>query len=319
MADENDTIPPPEAPTKKKKGFLSKIWKVTSSPLGLLIALIIYSFIGATLFKVIEGAHETYEKHDLIEMREEIIDSMWNSSSTFQNRAKFAALVKDELRKYESQLYSAFSQGINSESEVKKWDFWGSMVFATTIYTTIGYGHIAPATDTGRIVAMIYALIGIPLCLIVLAEFGRILTIMIKFFYSFPRRLIIKDEYAIDDEFNLPVSVALGVTLMYIFGGALMYMQWEEWDYLEAFYFIFISISTVGFGDVLPSNSEYFLLSFCYQLFGLALVAMVINVVMESLQLSISRVGKNVLESGKSIGIDLTIEEDVAEEKEKAE
>ena len=79
---------------------------------------------------------------------------------------------------------------------------------------------------------------------------------------------------------------------------------------LEACYFIFISISTVGFGDVLPSNTGCFLGSFCYQLFGLALVAMVINVVMEVLEISLTRVKKNLLETTKSIGIDLSVEEE---------
>ena len=174
-----------------------------------------------------------------------------------------------------------------------------------------------PLTDTGKIATIIYSTIGIPLCLIVLAEFGKLFTVIIKYLYSFPRRLIVKQgDYPIDDEFNLPVSVALGISLIYIFGGALMYMQWEEdWDYLTACYFIFISISTVGFGDVLPSSNGYFLLSFCYQLFGLALVAMVINVVMESLQLTLIRAKDSFIETTKSIGIDLSIAEEEEEVK----
>lgn len=88
-------------------------------------------------------------------------------------------------------------------------------------------------------------------------------------------------EFIVDDEFNLPPIIAILLTVIYIFGGGLMYMQWEDWSYLEAFYFIFISVSTIGFGDVLPAHKKYFLVSFIYQLFGLALVAMVINVIME--------------------------------------
>ncbi len=40
------------------------------------------------------------------------------------------------------------------------------------LYST-GYGHIAPATTGGRIACMLYSIIGIPLCLIVLADIGK--------------------------------------------------------------------------------------------------------------------------------------------------
>jgi len=41
-----------------------------------------------------------------------------------------------------------------------KWTIWGSIYFSMTVYTTIGYGNIVPITTTGRILTIIYALIG---------------------------------------------------------------------------------------------------------------------------------------------------------------
>lgn len=58
--------------------------------------------------------------------------------------------------------------------------------------------------------------------------------------------------YAIDDEFNLPISVAIVILLAYIFIGATLYYMWEEWSFFESFYFVFISMSTIGFGDYVP-------------------------------------------------------------------
>ena len=165
---------------------------------------------------------------------------------------------------------------------------------------------MAPVTSAGRVATMLYALIGIPLCLIVLAEFGKLLTVTIKLLWSVPRRLVLRTSSTIDDEFNLPPVVAILLAAVYIVGGACMYMQWEDWDYMEASYFIFISISTVGFGDVLPTHNKYFIASFAYQLFGLALVAMVINVVMDSLNVSLVSVKRGMIEAGKSVGIDLS-------------
>lgn len=59
-------------------------------------------------------------------------------------------------------------------------------------------------------------------------------------------------HFAIDDEFNLPISVAISILLGYIFVGAVVYSELEGWDFAESFYFVFISMSTIGFGDFVP-------------------------------------------------------------------
>jgi len=51
-----------------------------------------------------------------------------------------------------------------------------------------GYGYIYPVTTLGRVITMLYALVGIPLCLVVLAAVGKSLTRAIKFLWSFIRR-----------------------------------------------------------------------------------------------------------------------------------
>lgn len=44
-----------------------------------------------------------------------------------------------------------------------QWKFSGAFYFATTVITTIGYGHSCPMTIGGKIFCMFYALAGIPL------------------------------------------------------------------------------------------------------------------------------------------------------------
>lgn len=59
-------------------------------------------------------------------------------------------------------------------------------------------------------------------------------------------------NFAINDEFNLPISVAITILLAYIFVGATAFNLWEQWGFFESFYFVFISMSTIGFGDYVP-------------------------------------------------------------------
>lgn len=68
-------------------------------------------------------------------------------------------------------------------------------------------------------------------------------------------------NFAIDDEFNLPISLAITILLIYIFCGATVFYVWEQWGFFESFYFVFISMSTIGFGDFVPqvSTIHYFL------------------------------------------------------------
>ena len=55
------------------------------------------------------------------------------------------------------------------------------------------------------------------------------------------------ENYVIDDEFNLPISVAFVMLVTYMIFGACIYSLWEqEWTFFESFYFVFISISTIG-------------------------------------------------------------------------
>lgn len=35
-----------------------------------------------------------------------------------------------------------------------------------------------------------------------------------------------------------------------------MFIQRQEWDFLNSIYFCFITLSTIGFGDFVPKNKE---------------------------------------------------------------
>lgn len=53
-------------------------------------------------------------------------------------------------------------------------------------------------------------------------------------------------EIEIDDEFNLPISLAFFILITYILCGAAFYSFSEEWSFFEACYFVFVSMSTIG-------------------------------------------------------------------------
>jgi hypothetical protein len=96
-------------------------------------------------------------------------------------------------------------------------------------------------------------------------------------------------EFEIDENFNLPLPIASVIMLIYIFLGTCFYMILEQWNFIDSFYYVFISISTIGFGDIVPGQPEYFLVSSIYLFLGLALVSMCINVGVDYLNVTIDK------------------------------
>lgn len=47
-----------------------------------------------------------------------------------------------------------------------QWKFLGAFYFATVVLAMIGYGHSTPNTNAGKAFCMIYAMVGIPICLV---------------------------------------------------------------------------------------------------------------------------------------------------------
>ena len=107
---------------------------------------------------------------------------------------------------------------------------------------------------------------------------------------------------------TVPITISLIVMASYMCGGAMLFGQWEEWDFLDGSYFCFISLSTTGLGDLVPGDSfnsttgVELSLIFCsmYLIIGMALIAMCFNLMQEEVIAKIRRCGK-VLGCIKSI------------------
>lgn len=112
-------------------------------------------------------------------------------------------------------------------------------------------------------------------------------------------------NFEIDDEFNLPISLAIFILILYLLLGALMHCLFERWLFHDAFYFVFISMSTIGFGDMVIDNKYTMIISFVYLVFGLTLTSMCINVVQAKLSDTVKQASDKI---GATIGFQ--VEED---------
>lgn len=72
------------------------------------------------------------------------------------------------------------------------------------------------------------------------------------------------DDYNGDQAYLRPVPIWLCVFLVigYIIGGAFMFSSWENWNLLDAAYFCFITLTTIG--KLANSVTENFAVAFNY-------------------------------------------------------
>ena len=118
----------------------------------------------------------------------------------------------------------------------------------------LGYGHLAPSTFGGRVFCMIFALFGIPLNLMVLRYIGDRVNQAISYVHNFLERKILQRES--DIVATKTLMWTLLVLILMLFVGALLYLQEEQWNFLEGVYFCFITFSTIGFGDLVPNGGK---------------------------------------------------------------
>ena len=222
---------------------------------------------------------------------------------------------------------------------------------------------MVPVTPVGKIVTMIYAVIGVPLFLLYLSNIGEIFATSFKWTYSrlckcqLLRGARRKNQYRVDalpaslhamgdlgeggslgsslctgedeeeyeeevdpdkpeslNRVSVPISLSLTVMISYICGGAILFGEWERWGFLDGTYFCFITLSTIGFGDMVPGDAVkedgddediislfpginlQFIFCSLYIIFGMAVIAMCFSLMQE-------KTVRGVLALGRKVGV----------------
>ncbi|CAD7013848.1 unnamed protein product [Ceratitis capitata] len=366
------------------------------SNVGIILLVIFYTIGGAFIFQAIElFEYERLRTHKTVKRNfgDECLQEIWEITAqniSFYDNKYYKAKVNEILLKFQRGI--AHQNLLDPEVD-KQWSFSGAFLYSLTVITTIGYGNISPKSDWGKLVTILYAIIGMPLFLLYLSNIGDVLAKSFKWIYSkvclcricpgVARRRIIRERRKLrrlalskalhdmesrrsssstsgsrssnsssssyyseetetstqsmsaleifeeendsdiereirmnTDEITVPLMVCVIIMIRldcvewistnkikikfcfkcihsrsYILAGAILFSRWEEWDYLDGSYFCFISLSSIGFGDLVPGERVItadkdkvevsFILCAVYLLLGMALIAMCFNLMQE--------------------------------------
>lgn len=159
--------------------------------MGLCLAVVAYSIGGAFVFRAVEAPFEVRTAKLVNELRNRTIGNLWNISKwalirfapkcsqfvpffhhtlttppAYNNNVlffdKWKVSASEEIKGFQRELLKAIKDGYeghHSEGQ-EQWSFSGAFLFSLTVISTIGYGNLSPRTEKGKVLCIIYAIIG---------------------------------------------------------------------------------------------------------------------------------------------------------------
>ncbi|KAG8430039.1 hypothetical protein GDO86_018609, partial [Hymenochirus boettgeri] len=192
---------------------------------------------------------------------------------------------------YFQGIISAYKNGVipwGNSSNLGTWSFSGSFFFSVTAITTIGYGNIVPTTSAGQVFCIFFALFGIPLNVILLNRIGQKMLLLVHMCANLLGKSIHRQRMI--KILTSSCALILGL-LLFLLLPPVLFTGMEGWTYEEGFYYSFITLSTIGFGDYVAGRNPdreypawYRNVVAIWILFGLAWLALVINLFINLLE-----------------------------------
>lgn len=347
-----------------------RVWRVVPH-LVLVLSLVLYAALGALVFWIIEGGAKSNPTEP------QYLDFLRDLVQTVHDHTKKNSSTENVTTEVRLKLEQNF-QSIWLQSP-KRWNYTSSMFFCCTVFTTVGYGELYPVTLPGKVACVLYAMVGVPLMLLVILDVGdflaQVMTRAYRHLYrvfsivkrrcwkrrrrSFdlqgPRTLedgtlvfgqndvvirrpldirqvlrsqdgvrqksihlqnnkeiferilareqllrkgplsrsmscpeldrlprskpfVIWDYTGLGedmDKLDVPFLLILLVVFTYVLVVGLILPLWEtELSGFDAIYFCFITVTTIGFGDIVPKHPNYFMLTSLFIISGMAIMSM---------------------------------------------
>uniref|UniRef100_A0A8C7G5X0 Potassium two pore domain channel subfamily K member 4 n=1 Tax=Oncorhynchus kisutch TaxID=8019 RepID=A0A8C7G5X0_ONCKI len=244
--------------------------------LALLAGVMLYLVIGALVFRTLESPQESKEHEKLLRTTRDFLQN--HSCVTAQN---LSDLIMSVVKAVEAGLDVKHS----STNFTSRWDLASAFFFCGTIITTIGFGNLSPRTKWGQLFCVCYALVGIPMFGFLLAGVGDHMGTGLRKAVWKMETLFLKRR--VSPTYVRVMSAVLSILigcLIFLAVPTLVFKEVEDWSFLEALYFVVITLTTVGFGDYVAGANRrdgdlFKPLVWLWIVFGLAYFASILTMI----------------------------------------
>ncbi|XP_022782584.1 potassium channel subfamily K member 3-like [Stylophora pistillata] len=208
------------------------------------VGLLVYVFAGGAIFMQIE---KKKGRNSTTQTLEDFL-SQWSKMYNL-SRENISNLLKD----YDE----------TKDNEAKPtWTFLNSVFFVLQLVTTIGYGNITPRTESGQIFTVFYALVGIPLSILALKSIGELVNKALKSLTRpLHQKFHNKNCQECDCDFvetgNTCINFVSCIITLLTTCALSSYLKPEQ-SFITTFYSIFVTLTTVGFGDSIPFEDRLY-------------------------------------------------------------
>jgi hypothetical protein len=228
--------------------------------------------VGGCVFSVLERSRELeqYRRNELMYDRMQELYRFSHCSEPFFKHMEFC----QNQERFDERLTALFERSGNGFEDQERWTFLGSIFFVNSLVTTIGYGSMYPRTNGGMLFTIVFGILGIP----VMAYTLRLLATLIGD--------ALQPLVARSSSKSGQTTTTLILAAVFLFGGALAYVFLEKWSYTEAIYFTVITLTSIGFGDYLPSNTASRVFTMFFIILGLGTASSTIKTMMTTCESS---------------------------------
>ncbi|XP_001354747.2 open rectifier potassium channel protein 1 isoform X1 [Drosophila pseudoobscura] len=219
----------------------------------LLIFYISYLMLGAAIYYHIEHGEEKVARTEAAEERQEIhaylVEELSDKNVSTQNE------ILERITEYCGKPVTDIAK---DEHEIPfTWTFYHAFFFAFTVCSTVGYGNISPTTFAGRMIMIVYSVIGIPVNGILFAGLGEYFGRTFEAIYRrYKKYKMSTDMHYVPPQLGLITTVVIALVpgiALFLLLPSWVFTYFENWPYSISLYYSYVTTTTIGFGDYVPT------------------------------------------------------------------
>ncbi|XP_074479754.1 potassium channel, subfamily K, member 7 [Sebastes fasciatus] len=235
----------------------------------LFLCYLLFILLGGVVFTSVEKSVEKELRAEVEELRRSFLQEN-------------PCVEESRLRQVLGKALSAHQSDVavlKSDADERRYDFTSSLYFVIVTLTTMGSDSYTPKSDEAKLFCIFYCTLGIPLTLFLLTLLSNLLLPVITHAPVHHLTTYWGLPYARAASIHASLLSVLLLSLLFLLPALLVCVVEPDWSFLDALFFCFVILSTVGEGGnslgrswSTTSRETLQLLTTCYLLVGLVVI-----------------------------------------------